>query len=444
MKKVLTYGTYDLLHHGHIALLERAKALGDYLIVGITSDQFDRDRGKLNVRQSLVERIRAVEALGIADEIIVEEYQGQKIDDIVAHDVDIFTVGSDWVGKFDYLREYCEVVYLERTAGVSSSEIREEESGIVRLGIIGGGSRALRFARECQYVSGVEIIGVTAANSGGDSSFADGMSLLVYSSLAELLPDIDALYIIDTVDTHATLITQALEADCHVICETPMFMSEHEAREAFALAESRGLVLFEAVKTLWAPAFRRLLLLVESGAIGEVKAIDVACTQIPADLKRVRENVYEGSLYDWGTLVLLPIFQLLGPSYHSCELYEMKDGDFSAFVRGNIAYENAIATFSAGRGIKSEGHLIITGTEGYIYVPAPWWKPEYFEIRHEDLRETKRFSFAFEGEGMRYEILEFIAMIRTRNLDNRLLSKDHIFAVADIISRLHIGDTVQI
>lgn len=444
MKKVLTYGTYDLLHHGHIALLERAKALGDYLIVGITSDQFDRDRGKLNVRQPLVERIRAVEALGIADEIIVEEYQGQKIDDIVAHDVDIFTVGSDWVGKFDYLREYCEVVYLERTAGVSSTEIREEESGIVRLGIIGGGSRALRFVRECQYVSGVEIVGVTEADTGGDSSFADDMSLPVYSSLVELLPNIDALYIIDTVDTHAALITQALEADCHVICETPMFMSKQEAREAFALAESRGLILFEAVKTLWAPAFRRLLLLVESGAIGQVKAIDVACTQIPSDIDTVRENIYEGSLYDWGTLVLLPIFQLLGISYRTCELYEMKQGDFSAFVRGNIAYDNAVATFSAGRGIKSEGHLVITGTEGYIYVPAPWWKPEYFEIRHEDLRETKRFSFAFEGEGMRYEILEFIAMIRTSNLDNRLLSKEYIFAIADIISRLHSGDTTQI
>ena len=106
MIKVITYGTYDLLHYGHIRLLERAKALGDYFIVGITADDFDKNRGKINVQQSLMERIEAVQATGLADEIIIEEYEGQKIDDIRNYDVDIFTVGSDWKGKFDYLNEY--------------------------------------------------------------------------------------------------------------------------------------------------------------------------------------------------------------------------------------------------------------------------------------------------------------------------------------------------
>ena len=106
MVKVITYGTYDLLHYGHIKLLERAKALGDYLIVGVTADDFDKTRGKINVQQSLMERIEAVRATGLADKIIVEEYEGQKIDDIRRYDVDIFTVGSDWAGKFDYLNEY--------------------------------------------------------------------------------------------------------------------------------------------------------------------------------------------------------------------------------------------------------------------------------------------------------------------------------------------------
>ena len=127
MVRVITYGTYDLLHYGHIRLLERAKALGDYLIVGVTTDDFDKTRGKINVQQSLMERIEAVRATGLADKIIVEEYEGQKIDDIRRYDVDIFTVGSDWVGKFDYLNEYCKVVYLPRTEGISSSEIRSEQ-----------------------------------------------------------------------------------------------------------------------------------------------------------------------------------------------------------------------------------------------------------------------------------------------------------------------------
>ena len=124
MIKVITYGTYDLLHYGHIRLLERAKALGDYLIVGVTSDDYDKTRGKINNQQSLMERIAAIKETGLADEIIVEEYEGQKIDDIRRYNVDIFAIGSDWEGKFDYLNEYCKVIYLPRTLGISSSDIR--------------------------------------------------------------------------------------------------------------------------------------------------------------------------------------------------------------------------------------------------------------------------------------------------------------------------------
>ena len=136
MTKVITYGTYDLLHYGHIRLLKRAKELGDYLIVGVTADDFDKARGKINVQQSLMERIEAVRATGLADKIIVEEYEGQKIDDIRRYGVDIFTVGSDWKGKFDYLNEFCKVIYLDRTDGISSSELRAEQQSL-RLGIVG-------------------------------------------------------------------------------------------------------------------------------------------------------------------------------------------------------------------------------------------------------------------------------------------------------------------
>ena len=127
MVKVITYGTFDLLHIGHIRLLERAKTLGDYLIVGVTADDFDKARGKLNVQQNLMERVEAVRATGIADEIIVEEYEGQKIEDIQKYDVDIFTVGSDWYGKFDYLKdEGVEVIYLPRTPEISTTQIKED------------------------------------------------------------------------------------------------------------------------------------------------------------------------------------------------------------------------------------------------------------------------------------------------------------------------------
>lgn len=160
MTKVITYGTYDLLHYGHIKLLERAKGLGDYLIVGVTADDFDKTRGKINVQQTLMERIEAVRATGIADEIIVEEYEGQKIDDIKRYNVDIFTVGSDWVGHFDYLNEFCKVVYLDRTQGVSSSELRAEKNEL-KIGLVGESAVVMsKFVSECNYVNGVKAIGI--------------------------------------------------------------------------------------------------------------------------------------------------------------------------------------------------------------------------------------------------------------------------------------------
>ena len=148
MKKVITYGTFDLFHEGHYKLLQRAKALGDYLIVGVTTESYDRQRGKLNVVDDLLTRVENVRKSGFADEIIIEESYGQKVSDIQKYDIDIFTVGSDWVGKFDYLREYCEVVYLERTKDVSSTMLRNEAFSIKRIGIIGNGRIAGRFVSE--------------------------------------------------------------------------------------------------------------------------------------------------------------------------------------------------------------------------------------------------------------------------------------------------------
>ena len=155
MTKVITYGTFDLFHEGHYRLLQRAKALGDYLIVGVTTEAFDRTRGKLNVVDSLLTRIENVKKTGFVDEIVIEESIGQKVSDIKKYQVDIFTVGSDWIGQFDYLKEYCQVVYLERTKNISSTMLREQNRKIQRIGIIGTGRIAHRFVPEAKLVSGV-------------------------------------------------------------------------------------------------------------------------------------------------------------------------------------------------------------------------------------------------------------------------------------------------
>lgn len=126
MKTVITYGTFDLFHIGHLNLLRRAKELGDYLIVAVSSDEFNlKEKGKVcQIRDK--ERMEIVSAIRYVDKVILEESWDQKVKDVQKYDVDVFVMGDDWKGKFDFLKEYCEVVYLPRTEGISSTQLKEE------------------------------------------------------------------------------------------------------------------------------------------------------------------------------------------------------------------------------------------------------------------------------------------------------------------------------
>ncbi len=125
MKKVITYGTFDLIHHGHINILKRAKEKGDYLIVGLSSDEFNAIKGKA-AYHSYEERKLILESIKYVDEVIPEQHWGQKVADIQSNNVDLFIMGSDWEGKFDELMDYCEVLYLPRTEGISTTKIKTD------------------------------------------------------------------------------------------------------------------------------------------------------------------------------------------------------------------------------------------------------------------------------------------------------------------------------
>lgn len=125
MKKVITYGTFDLIHWGHIRLLERAKALGDYLIVAISTDEFNRIKHK-EAYHNFEHRKLILEAIRYVDEVIPESNWKQKLEDVKNRDIDIFVMGDDWEGEFDFLKPYCEVVYLPRTDGISTSKIKDD------------------------------------------------------------------------------------------------------------------------------------------------------------------------------------------------------------------------------------------------------------------------------------------------------------------------------
>ena len=403
MIKVITYGTYDFLHYGHIRLLERAKALGDYLIVGITTDDFDMVRGKINVQQSLMERMEAVRATGIADEIIIEEYEGQKIDDIRKYDIDIFTVGSDWIGKFDYLKAYCKVVYLERTEGISSSEIRKEKKKI-KLGLIGDSVFLNKVYEESKYVNGISVSGVFTnkkymMNQELSSKFVD--------SYDNLLEQSDAIYIRSLPEKHFSHIKTALDHGKHVLCESPISLIMDESKNLFSEANKKKLILMEAIKTAYSTAFSRMLLLIKGGMIGRIISVDSVCTSLSKD-----KTDWPG-IYEWAPTALLPIYEILGnEEKHTIISHYDKDGK-DMFTKIEFLFEDAVASIKVGNGIKSEGELIISGTKGYIYVPAPWWKTDYFEIRYEDQNNNKRYFYQLDGEGIRYELVAFKRAIET-------------------------------
>lgn len=407
MIKVITYGTYDLFHYGHQRLLERAKELGDYLIVGVTADDFDKQRGKINVKQSLMERIESVRATGLADEIIIEEYEGQKIDDIKRYDVDIFTVGSDWVGHFDYLNDYCDVVYLERTEGVSSSDIRSKNRSI-NLGLIGEGNVLKKFYDESQYVNGINVNAIFVSND-SEKEVYENDSLFLTNSYEDLLDMVDAVFIISHPSKHYEHIKKALTEGKHVLCESPIALDESQYVELEQLANENNLILMDSIKTAYSTAYNRLLLLLKGGNIGDIYSVDATCTS----LREFDDNSWN-SITSWAPTALLPIFQILGVDYNDMTINSLLLDDkanFDLFTKIDFQYNNAVASIKVANQVKSEGELIISGSEGYAYVPAPWWKTDYFELRYENQEDNRKYFYQLDGEGIRYELVAFAKSI---------------------------------
>lgn len=430
---VITYGTFDVLHQGHINLLRRAKELGDWLIVGVTTDNFDLERGKLNTRDSVMKRVQAVKDTGYADEVIIEEYKGQKIDDIQKYNVDVFAIGSDWEGYFDYLKEYCEVVYLPRTQGISSTMLRESQIS-VRIGVIGTGSIARRFVPEASFVSGNEISAAYNPDTEACRDFCRTFGIgTAASSLEELLANCDAVYVASPHYTHFEYAKAALEAGKDVFCETPFVLHLAEAKELYAIAEAKRRTLMVAHKTAYCPAFRHLVTMLKSGVIGKIVDINASVTTLTDERSvKLDHNRFGGSMNENACFPLLPILKLLGQDVRNINFYSIMKNDVDMYTKAVFRYDNATASFQVGMGAKTEGNMVISGTKGYIYVPAPWWKTDYFEQRFEDQNLNRKCFFPFMGEGLRYEIREFISHILNPDQSLYLLTKEEILKMTQI------------
>lgn len=438
MKKVITYGSFDLFHEGHYNLLKRAKKLGDYLIVGVTTEQYDESRGKLNIIDSLDERIENVRRTGLADKIIVEDHVGQKVEDIQKFEINIFTVGSDWVGMFDYLKDYCEVVYLERTKNVSSTILRTKQYPIIRIGVIGTGRIAERFVPEAKYVSGVTIHSVFNPHLENARRFADRFQLDSYVDDIEcFLESVEAVYIASPHETHYEYAKIALMHHKHVLCEKPMAFKKSQAEELFELARKNNCILLEAIKTAYCPGFTQLISIARSGVIGAIRDVEACFTRLtPSHVREMTDEKYGGGFTEFGSHTLLPIFKLMGADYEEVRFDSiLAENGIDLYTKASFRYKNGFALSKSGVGVKSEGQLVIAGTKGYILAESPWWLTQSFEVRFEDPNKVEKHFVKFLGQGLRYEISDFAYMISGHDGRAYKFTEEESVAMAGVMER---------
>lgn len=438
MKKIITYGTFDLFHEGHYKILERAKKMGDYLIVGVTTEHFDEARGKVNVIDPIMERIDNVRKTGFADEIIIEDHEGQKIEDIKKYGIDTFVLGSDWEGEFDYLKPFCNVVYLPRTPEISSTKIRNSRFNVIRIGIVGTGRVAPRFLSEAKFVSGVEVTRAYNPIADNGRLFQQKTGIPTLSGeYCGFLNDVDAVFIAAPNETHYEYAKAALKAKKHVLTEKPLAFTKADSEELYEFAKSEGLVLMEGVRTAYCPGFWQMMNVAQSGKIGEIKDVEACFTRLAnVDSREASDAEFGGSFLEFGSYTLLPIIKLLGTDYKEIDFHTIwgEDG-VDKFTKIELAYENAFATSKNGVAVKAEGNLVIAGTKGYILAPSPWWLTKRFEVHYEDAEKVEVYEPRFQGDGYRYEISEFISKINGIGKNAYKLTADEAIFMAEITER---------
>ena len=217
-------------------------------------------------------------------------------------------------------------------------------------------------------------------------------------------------------------------SDCVILA-----LSREECVRAYTLAKENSCILYEGIKTAYSTAYERLVLLAKSGKIGDILSIDVTCTSLKYLGDEIENNW--NSICAWGPTAMLTVFQILGVNYLSKKIISHVIDEkqlFDGFTKVDFIYPKAVASIKVAKGAKSEGELVVTGTKGYIYVPAPWWKTDYFEVRFENPTENKRYFYQLDGEGIRYEIVAFARSVESGR-ENFYVSKEVSETICGII-----------
>lgn len=355
-----------------------------------------------------------------------------------------------------------------KTNDNGSKKVSQES---LRVGIVGNGITADKFIKEAQFVRGVKIAGIFGQKQAAPPEFVNRYGLANFlEDYQKFLRGVDAVYIASPPFTHFYYSKRALCAGKHVLCEKPLAFTAKEAEELFTFAGKKKLLLLEAMEIAFSPGFIDLIRVAGSGMIGEIKSVEAA---FPKPLKSQDHNtlnpkvsgmagaknacfcgdhtqesdIYSagGSVTSQASLPLLAIVKLLGIEPQEVIFFSHyeADGEVDLFTQINLTYQNALAVAKVGPGVKSKGDLVISGTKGYIYVAFPWWKFNEFEIRLEEPSRNTRFSFEFEGDGLRYAVEEFAFRIRNGDFETELLSPAESTAIAGIIEGFSLGQNCR-
>jgi len=425
---VITYGTFDLFHKGHYNILKRAKDLGDYLIVGVTGETYDAERGKLSVRDSLVKRIENVKNSGFADKIIVEEYLGQKIQHILQYNVDVLVVGSDWRGKFDHMRKYCEVVYLERTKDISSTMLRET-GDIYKLGIVTDRSTDDEIVQESKYVSGIHVESVYAPEEELASDFCSSFELdKYYTDYNKFLDSIDIIYINTKKDKKYNLIKSALQNNKVVISSPIVADSIEKIKELYDYASTNKRILIECIPTFYLQAYMQMMWNAKGNLIG-----DLICVKNSIQLGGL-VGVDKGDVDSHLYFTTLFAKKIIGDNINF-DIKQVGNGDNKHIL---FTGENDHSIYSSEMGIGEyiQADMKIIGTEGIITVPANWWETGYFELKRKDDSAVKRYSCNYEGNGFRYVLVSVLSQINNKQYTEMRLTLEEAIIAMSIISEL--------
>lgn len=429
MKKVITYGTFDLFHRGHYNIIKKARELGDYLIVGVTSESYDIERGKLNVQDSLLKRIENVRKTGLADEIIIEEYQGQKVNDIIKYDIDILVIGSDWRGKFDYLNNYCEVKYLPRTKDISSTKLRSEGK-IYTIGVVTEDAFDNGIVAESLYVSGIHVKSVFSESEETARTFCEKYELHCHmTDYEEFLSSVDIVYVKTAGKNRVQYIEKAIEHGKYVISDSPMTMKPSVLKRLFQKAQEHQVVLVEKIMLVYLRAFNQLVWLTHGDMIGKV--ISVKCS--------ISQDVFDGgkSFHETVSHAICAVMKILGKECLEVTSNAVKDDGKFVYDMITMKYPNALGTIEIGSTLDVENGLVIIGKKGRINVPNDWWNTGYFEAKIEGNEFLKRFSFNFEGNGFRYLLQELLIMISDKRTECTRLFYEESEALVDILQTIN-------